>query len=683
MGGAVGHICHLYDNPDLTFDDIKNIIFLASEGKLQKVTEKFDGINLMFTFDVLNDKLFVARTKSEIKKGGLDYTALMSKFDNRGDVQDAFEKGYNILNSAIKTISEESLFKIFSVNGNKWYSIELIYNGLSNTINYDMNNIVLHAWPTYLVDENSIVEQFDENDLGFSELNDNIRNMTNAVSERHWAIHGPSLVRLKDISNGKIATKAHMLINDTMTMAGVNDKSTIREYIYNLSHQHAVTSGLINQIAVDVANRVSKSGEYLNLTKLKKKYPGQSTTICGIVKSEIELKKKWLRPIEFAIHDFSIEILKGLSSALISDSKEETERMKIAVQNAITRIQASNDDEKLDALHNHMLKLKNIENIASPIEGVVFVYKGQAYKFTGAFAPAHQILSLLENRSDKFSQTTGKVFLNKTSPIKLDEYKPTLSTLRKKLKQTGCTLIEEIGSSGKCKVSSDIDLVVEVADKNNFIKNLIKSFGKDKVKHVGSNISVLYPIKKRDNNLSEDVQIDLMLGNTQFIKWARFGASTIKEHKHYSPVKSVLRNLFLNHTLRVVSEHALDESDDKLKRTRYIIDFDRGLYLAKQTKKGVKTVLKNWKTLERKQLCINPDEVVDTIFGEGFDSRNTLTFEQVLYATLMSEKTNYCSGRIINDFMQDLEQYAAKNETKLFSVLSPYETIDYIKSLLS
>jgi hypothetical protein len=43
-----------------------------------------------------------------------------------------------------------------------------------------------------------------------------------------------------------------------------------------------------------------------------------------------------------------------------------------------------------------MGKLKSVENITSPMEGVVFIYKGNAYKFTGSFAAANQILGLFK-----------------------------------------------------------------------------------------------------------------------------------------------------------------------------------------------------------------------------------------------------------------------------------------------
>ena len=51
MGGAVGHLMHLYDNPDLHFWEMKDILSAAASGKLTSATEKLDGMNLVFTWD--------------------------------------------------------------------------------------------------------------------------------------------------------------------------------------------------------------------------------------------------------------------------------------------------------------------------------------------------------------------------------------------------------------------------------------------------------------------------------------------------------------------------------------------------------------------------------------------------------------------------------------------------------
>ena len=42
MGGLAGHMYHLYENPELTFGEIKDIFTKAANGKLVG-TEKTDG----------------------------------------------------------------------------------------------------------------------------------------------------------------------------------------------------------------------------------------------------------------------------------------------------------------------------------------------------------------------------------------------------------------------------------------------------------------------------------------------------------------------------------------------------------------------------------------------------------------------------------------------------------------
>ena len=50
-GGAFGHMNHLYDNPDLTFGEIKDILQQAADGRLQG-TIKVDGQNLYLSYSV-------------------------------------------------------------------------------------------------------------------------------------------------------------------------------------------------------------------------------------------------------------------------------------------------------------------------------------------------------------------------------------------------------------------------------------------------------------------------------------------------------------------------------------------------------------------------------------------------------------------------------------------------------
>ena len=63
---------------------------------------------------------------------------------------------------------------------------------------------------------------------------------------------------------------------------------------------------------------------------------------------------------------------------------------------AIKAVKAADDIEVLNKLQ---IQLQRIEKLGGfdkivPSEGIVFVYKGKTYKYTGAFAPVNQLLGL-------------------------------------------------------------------------------------------------------------------------------------------------------------------------------------------------------------------------------------------------------------------------------------------------
>ena len=60
-------------------------------------------------------------------------------------------------------------------------------------------------------------------------------------------------------------------------------------------------------------------------------------------------------------------------------------------------MKAAGDKKKLNTLKLLLDKLDKIGGVDSivPSEGLVFKYKGNTYKFTGAFAPVNQITGLI------------------------------------------------------------------------------------------------------------------------------------------------------------------------------------------------------------------------------------------------------------------------------------------------
>ena len=395
-GGLVGHLQHLYDNKDLTFKEIKSILRKASTGRLEKVSEKMDGMNLVFSYDLSNDQVKVTRG-SDIKSGGMDAAALAAKFAGRGSVEEAFTTAFKVLEGAIGALPVKVRQKVFGPAANRWYSMEIIYTSNPNVIFYDSNNLVFHGWPVFKRDRTGNVEMSEDEVGGVDILTQYIDRMQKAVDASGWKVRGPSIVRMKDLSKGTVYQDAVVKIDEAMTSAGVSDASTMGEYLTVLLREDLRDLGLPAKVEKLVVSRVLGLEGAPNVNDIKKNLPKEDQgKVSAFIKNSPVLLKGYVRPIELAINDFAVEVLKGLNSTLIDDTGKEVDRLRGEVQHAISSIEGSGDEVAMSVLAQQMGKLKSVENITSPMEGVVFVYKGNAYKFTGSFAAANQILGLFK-----------------------------------------------------------------------------------------------------------------------------------------------------------------------------------------------------------------------------------------------------------------------------------------------
>lgn len=395
-GGAVGHLQHLYDNRDLTFDEIASILTSAASGKLEKASEKLDGLNLVFSWDVSTNSLKIARAGGDISRGGMDAEGLAAKFAGRGNLTDAFGSAFRVLNGALGSLGQKTKLKVFGPRANRWYSVEVIYTKNPNVINYDSNNVVFHGWPVFNV-KNGNVEMTEDDAGGVDILTSNVERMQTAVAERGWRVRGPALARMKKLSDDTVLNSTISRIFDELEQTGLNGSATMRDYIEVKTRFDAESLGLPSKVMKALVQRCMAEPGAPTLIDIRKNADkSDHGTITDFIKSCPERMKSYVRPIELAINDFAVELLKGLESTLIDDSQEEVARLKGEVSKAVAAIESSGDENAMTMLATQMQKLKSLENITSPVEGVVFIYKGNAYKFTGSFAAANQILGLFK-----------------------------------------------------------------------------------------------------------------------------------------------------------------------------------------------------------------------------------------------------------------------------------------------
>lgn len=397
-GGVAGHMMHLFDNWDLTFGELKEILMAAASGELEQVSEKLDGQNLFISWDMQEGKLKAARNKGNIKSGGLDAEGLASKFAGRGSVYDAFVNAFGILSKAIGSLSASERQDIFGSNADNWYSVEVMFTENPNTIVYDKNNVVFHKAGSAHFDKETGRPTNEDISSQFDKLVSRVEQMQNAIADQTWSLAAPAIMQLKKMESDEPLQHANQKISAAMGEYGIVDGDSIGLYI-----KTRIYIDVLDDIDVDhstkelLARKIMGEKDVTPITKIVKGLPKeQALQLKELVKDSKGIMKKIIEPIEDAVQDFAVEVLRGLESAFIVDNSKEVERLRGEIHTAIDAIKSSGHDEAMEVLAQQMKRLKRVENIASAMEGIVFRFKGNTYKFTGAFAPANQLLGLFK-----------------------------------------------------------------------------------------------------------------------------------------------------------------------------------------------------------------------------------------------------------------------------------------------
>ena len=161
-----------------------------------------------------------------------------------------------------------------------------------------------------------------------------------------------------------------------------------------------------------VVDRILRKDGALGIPQITKGMPKtEKEKISAFIKYGPALIKKYTYPLEDAIHDFSVELLRGLQSAYILDNEAQVEKLKKEVAEAIKTIRdysGPGAEEAHEILFQQLKKLKHHDNINTVVEGFVFQIGDQVYKFTGNFAPINQLLGLFRYGRGKVPPLKGQ-----------------------------------------------------------------------------------------------------------------------------------------------------------------------------------------------------------------------------------------------------------------------------------
>ena len=403
MGGAFGHLSHPFEDRDLKFSDFKKMITQGLSGKLDRVQEKLDGMNIMISWK--DNRLVSARTKKQLANAGADaqtIQAIKSKFKGRGDIADAFGNALDDLNIAIRSLSEKQKQKVFA-NGKKFVNLEILYPKASITVPYGLKMLVLHGSIEYDEAGNAIgSSQEDARMLGgmIKQINQDIQNT--------YTIKSNPILKLPQVKD--FSAKQSKFLNRLKKLQseyGLKDSDKIVEYHrrwwldFIKTKADSLKYKIPNNVLDGLANRWGLRNKSAFTIPQMKKIENEKFKNWSMKFNSDKYERQFdinMQKFENLILNLGAEILRSMNDLLVVSPNEAAQELRKKLSKAIITLSQSKDIKKLTIFKKFLERLNAIGGVKGivPSEGIVFTYNDKLYKLTGTFTPMHRILTLLD-----------------------------------------------------------------------------------------------------------------------------------------------------------------------------------------------------------------------------------------------------------------------------------------------
>ena len=401
-GGAAGHMAHPYDDHSLSFGDVKEIIARSLGGRLDieaAVTEKTDGQNIQVTYK--NNQIGFARNKGTVINP-MSVQEIQDKFGGRGPISDAFGNAAEDLAEAFTRVDPQTLNGIFK-NGRVFANMEIIYPATKNVISYDVAVLQFHNLVEYDESGNTV-----ETDLTGGGVLQGIIQEANAHLQKTFSFIPPQRIkigRLEDFEDQQAAFFNE--VDQLKTRYGLEDTDLVSDY------HKAWWTDVIREKARAVGYEIPDN--LLSLLINRWAFFDKSTSIVAVKKlidnpdfanwvTEFDKKdfktyyKQNMEPFESIFLRLGAVVLQNAQNFLAANPSKSTQELKRDLADLIRELQTTNDINSIKKLEHELKRIQRLGGFEAivPSEGVVFVYGGNTYKLTGAFAPVNQILGVLK-----------------------------------------------------------------------------------------------------------------------------------------------------------------------------------------------------------------------------------------------------------------------------------------------
>ena len=404
-GGLAGHMAHPFDknkSQSLSFADFKEMISRGLQGRLDiedAVTEKTDGQNIFMT--VKDGQVKFARNGGE-RVNPLTVKELQAKFAGRGALSDSFGEAGVDLAAAFSKVGMDKLNNIFQ-NGKVFANMEIIYPPTKNVIAYEAAYLQFHNLVEF--DEKGKIVQTD---LAGGNLVQKAISDANADLQNTFSLIPPQKIKLGKIDNFQDYQDAlfneldqlrdKFNLKDTDTVAEYHKawwKDVIRDKAkeFNYDIPDDVLNILMNRWSFNI-----KSPRIPQVAKMIDNEEFATWARAFDKKDFKQYQKQNVEPFETIFLKLGAEVMKNVSNFLAPNPEKNIQSIRKEIAQVIKDLKSTDDISKMNLLKVQLDKIKRLGGFEKivPVEGIVFVYGGNTFKLTGAFAPINQILGTLK-----------------------------------------------------------------------------------------------------------------------------------------------------------------------------------------------------------------------------------------------------------------------------------------------
>ena len=291
MGGVAGHMAHLSEDTDLTFNEIVNILGKVSNAEIENATEKVDGQNLFLSWTVGADgEVRTARNKGDISKGGMTTDEYIGKWKGH-PAENAFTNGFKAISAALRKLTPEDLELIFA-DGQRYVNMEVMYPGNPNIILYSAPNVVLHGLQ-YFGEEEETPESKQLTKQKFSKLVELVDGGIEQVGNENWKINGPKIVALKKLADGSALEEVKSKIEAFAAPVGMD--ATLGDYIEKSVRRYAeqvdMSPDIADKLITLMLEPEEAKSQAISVTSLKKGQPKELQSVISRLGTKTNSRK--------------------------------------------------------------------------------------------------------------------------------------------------------------------------------------------------------------------------------------------------------------------------------------------------------------------------------------------------------------------------------------------------------